>query len=381
MARLCAVCRIKEVYIENGYPTEFCSHNCRKAAVDRHLVEACIVCRIYPRVLLQTGTRSPYCGKNCQAKATAYGSGAPPTRYTTPTRPPIQQGFPRPVLVSSPVSTIQPGQVISVPPPLPVRQPVAPVNVNRPFPMNQGQYMSPMCVQCKVKPRWRDQNTGQLSLYCGKTCKDKATGLSRISQNYNAFPTTIASNGIPTQIGIQQQQATPLNLYQPSQLSPGVQPQSIPMNLHQQAPLTVQQAPLAVQQTTPFMNVHQQSTPVAGIQQQTTPVSVQQQAAAMNIQQRTSSLNAQQPINVHQQRNSVNIQQPTNVHQQRNSANFRQRPISQQSTQSKGSNRQRNSYQNGSYQDEMYQDNEYQDNDAEYQDDDAEYQDDEYQDN
>ncbi|CAG8645482.1 692_t:CDS:2, partial [Racocetra fulgida] len=319
MARLCAECRIKEVYIENGYPTEFCSHNCRKAA---------------------------------------------PTRYTIPVRPPQIQPVFRPVLVSSPVSNI-PSQVISVPPPLPARQPVGTVNVARPFPMNQGQYMSPvsspMCVQCKVKPRWRDQNTGQLSPYCGKTCKEKATGISRMSQNYNAFPTTIASNGIPTQIGIQQQQATPLNLYQTTQVGPGIQPQPIPINLHQQTPL-------AVQQTTPFISVHQQPTPVAGIQQQTTPVSVQQQAAAtMNIQQRNSSLN---------------VQQPANVHQQRNSANIRQRPISQQSTQSNGRNRARNSYQSGSYQDEMYQDNEYQDDDYHddgYQDDG--YQDDGYQDN
>ncbi|CAG8806610.1 26087_t:CDS:2, partial [Gigaspora rosea] len=304
-------------------------------------VEACIVCHKYPKVRLQSGVRSPYCGKQCQAKATAFGS-----RTQIQTQYPVSSVGPhfRPAVITSPVSNLQSNRIISVPPLPPPRQPTG--TINQQYPMNQPTQVIPptnprnyvpICAQCKQKACWKDQNTGIYSLYCGKTCREKATGANRMPQSYNSFSTTIASNGIPsngipTQIGIQQQPTSPLNMYQASPV--GIQQPIIPMNVHQQ--------------TRP-LNIHQQPSPNANIRQQSPPVSVQQQAA-LNIQPRSTSLNVQRPnsANVHQRINPANVHQrtnPANVHQRTNPVNGHQRQISQQSIPLNARNRQRQSYQ------------------------------------
>ncbi|CAG8552194.1 4822_t:CDS:2 [Diversispora eburnea] len=134
---LCAECKLKGVFMEpSGNPGEFCSNQCRKAAVEHGKVQGCAMCHIYPRVRLQNGSRSNYCGRQCQSRAQVVQR--PPTTQsnisiTSPTRPtptiPVSGGIWVPVKV-------------------------------------------PLCLYCQNKPCWKDPGTQAYSSFCGRRCKE-----------------------------------------------------------------------------------------------------------------------------------------------------------------------------------------------------------------
>lgn len=92
------------------------------------------MCQIYPQVRLPNGSRSSYCGRQCQSRAL---QGLPQTTSPTTAASPTSMGPPIPV---------SGGMLI-------------PVRV-------------PLCRFCQTKTCWQDPNTQAYLSFCGRTCKE-----------------------------------------------------------------------------------------------------------------------------------------------------------------------------------------------------------------
>ncbi|RGB33613.1 hypothetical protein C1646_743247 [Rhizophagus diaphanus] len=182
---LCAECKRKNVYIDNsGQPAEFCSNQCRKTAVEQRHVAPCIKCRIWPMVRLPDGTRSPYCGKQCQNSAGANSPGSSPISpqsyhpgsYPTMTSP--QSNHPNPPIGISPHQQLLPGGSVK--------------------PGSWVMTTIPFCRYCQSKPCWNDPAKQLYSAYCSRRCREAAERAPRAVSNLNALPPQQNYSGQPT---------------------------------------------------------------------------------------------------------------------------------------------------------------------------------------
>ncbi|GES81305.1 hypothetical protein GLOIN_2v1502388 [Rhizophagus clarus] len=171
---LCAECKRKSVYIDNsGQPAEFCSNQCRKTAVEQRHVQPCIKCRTWPMIRLPDGTRSPYCGKQCQNSAGA----------NSPVGSPISPQSYRPASYPTMVQQNHPNPPIGMPP----HQQLLPSGSARPSPWVMTTI--PFCRYCQSKPCWNDPVKNLYSEYCSRRCKEAAKRAPRaVSNMNNALP-------------------------------------------------------------------------------------------------------------------------------------------------------------------------------------------------
>ncbi|KAG9291254.1 hypothetical protein G9A89_021756 [Geosiphon pyriformis] len=156
MAQLCAACRSGSVYVDNlsGEIAEFCSNKCRRAAVDKGMVEPCINCNLMPRALIG-GQRINYCGKTCKNEAEALNpKGKAPVRNgQTGFRHSPHKGS---YMIVSGQGGKMPGVFVA-----------SGSGSNR-----QGNTLN-ICQYCQAKPCFLN------SPYCSRTCKDNARQVSR----------------------------------------------------------------------------------------------------------------------------------------------------------------------------------------------------------
>ncbi|CAI2188257.1 10163_t:CDS:2 [Funneliformis geosporum] len=242
----CAECKRKSVFIDNtGQAAEFCSNQCRRTAVEKRHVQACIKCRIMPMIRLQDGSRSPFCSKKCQ---NSIGGNSPIT-----IRPP-----PLPSIPLQPPQPYRPA-TYSVPPlnhpnpsigmPSQSSMPILPIGNARPIGDKWVMATVPFCRYCKVNPCWKDQAKLSYSSYCTRRCKDAAEQAPLVVTNLNSVPFTSQSsyngqilspttyNGILTSSNLPQylpyQQN---NIQQPQYQLNNIQPQQPPLPNLQQFP-------------------------------------------------------------------------------------------------------------------------------------------------
>ncbi|RIA97886.1 hypothetical protein C1645_801485 [Glomus cerebriforme] len=168
---LCAECKVKTVFIDNsGRPAEFCSNLCRKTAVEKRHVQPCIKCQSWPMVRLPDGSRSPYCGKNCQNLAGASSPvGSPIQLQPQPSYRPIN--YP----IMAPPQLNQPNPLLSNGGARPIGSPWVMTTV-------------PFCRYCQVNPCWKDTVKQLYSSYCSRRCKEAAERAPRAVSNMNNAP-------------------------------------------------------------------------------------------------------------------------------------------------------------------------------------------------
>ncbi|CAG8523190.1 9809_t:CDS:2 [Funneliformis mosseae] len=232
----CAECKRKNVFIDNtGQAAEFCSNQCRRTAVEKRHVQACIKCRIWPMIRLPDGSRSPFCSKKCQ---NSIGGNSPITVRPPPlpSSMPLQPPQPyRPatyaVLPSPPLN--QPNPSIGMP--SQSSMPILPIGNARPIGGSWVMATVPFCRYCNAKPCWKDQVKLTYSSYCSRRCKDAAEP-PQVVPTLNNVPFTSQSsyNGQvlspTTNNGMLSSQYLP---YQPNNIQ---QPQYQLNNIHQQQP-------------------------------------------------------------------------------------------------------------------------------------------------
>ncbi|RHZ86619.1 hypothetical protein Glove_48g205 [Diversispora epigaea] len=222
---LCAECKSKGVFMEpSGNPGEFCSNQCRKAAVEHGKVQGCAMCHIYPRVRLQNGSRSNYCGRQCQSRA------------QVPRPPTTQSNIPN---ITSPTRPT---------PPIPVSGGIwVPVKV-------------PLCLYCQNKPCWKDPGTQTYLSFCGRRCKETFDAVNTLSPNNGiVVPNNgivVPNNGIimPNNgMVVPPSLPRPTNTLSPQLLSPPLPPlPSLPQPTNKSPPRLL---------STPINGTRQQETP------------------------------------------------------------------------------------------------------------------------
>ncbi|CAG8605612.1 10187_t:CDS:2 [Paraglomus occultum] len=205
MAAECAVCKINPVHVNSftGQAAEFCSNSCRREAVRKGLVEPCLFCKIMPRLLLSNDQRLLYCGKTCKDKAETGVvirrrqplSQVPPTqRYSAP----VLSQHAQIMLSTLPSRYSMHNQttlslVSSASSSASHQLPRVETGRNHvcdlvPLQGDRATDDKPTCRVCLVKPCWKDSKGGDYSLYCSRTCKEKAQGYTSSSSLVSVRP-------------------------------------------------------------------------------------------------------------------------------------------------------------------------------------------------